>query len=212
MKTSLPILVAATLVAGAFSALSRTQAVNERAPVAVARPLPGGVQRIVSATPFLLERGWTHEWRAEKPRYDAGWLLVLEVDPGFVQPTQLEEPVLYAGSETVERMNHGARSGRVVAILPSTRTRAGGVALDLATTPIWFGGAFLPERVDAARIERERARADALGVRPLAMPAIGAPLSLGSRDDLDPLAGELILQHDSFEADTGLGLLAPRLK
>lgn len=212
MKKLVTLFVLAALALAVYSTLSRTRAVNERTPVAIGAPRPGGVQAILSATPFVLERGYTHVWRADAPRHDAGWLLVLEVDPAFVQPTQREEPVLYAGHETVERMNHGARSGRVVAILPSVRARDGRPALDLATTPLWFGEAFLPERVDAARIERELARARALGVTPLEVPKVGDLLQLESRDDLDPLAGELILAHDPYEQDTGFGLLAPRVK
>jgi hypothetical protein len=209
----LVILLAAALVAiAAYSSLSKSRAVAGRQPVAITAPRAGGVQRIVSATPFTLARAWTHAWRAERPSYDAGWLLVLEVDPQFVQPTQLEEPVLYAGSETVERVNHGAQSGRVVAIVPSKRNAAGQVALDLAATPIWFGSRELPERVDAARVAAELERARALGVAPLPLPQLGEPLTLLSRDDLDPLCGELILHNAPEDQDTGLGLLAPRVK
>lgn len=212
MKKLIALLVAAAVALSAYSALSKTRAVSQRQPIVIAEPRVGGVQAIVSATPFTVVRGWTHAWRAEQPSYDAGWIVVLEVDPKLVKPTQMEEPVLYAGTETVERVNHGFESGKVIAIVPSKRTRDGLVALDLATTPLWFGSPALPERVDAARVASEAAKAHALGVTPLALPAPGALLQLESRDDLDPLCGELVLQHSPAEQDLGLGLLAQRVK
>jgi hypothetical protein len=212
MKNIIVVCVVATLALALYSTLSPSRAVGERVPIQIARPKIGGVQAIVSATPFTLTRGWTHAWRAEKQVYDAGWLVVLEVDPKLVQPTQLEEPVLYAGNETVERINHGDQSGRVIAIVPSKRSHDGGVALDLSVTPIWFGAPELPERVDAARIESEIAKARRLGVVPLGCPAVGETMQLESRDDLGPLCGELVLQHSPEEQHVGLGLLAPRVK
>jgi hypothetical protein len=212
MKKLVILLVAAVVALVAYSSLSKTRAVAQRQPVVIQKPKAGGVQSIVSATPFTVERAWTHNWRAERPTYDAGWLLVLEVDPQLVQPTQMEEPVLYAGNETVERINHGFASGKVVAIVPSKRTPTGVVALDLAATPLWFGAPALPERVDAAYIAGELEKARALGVTPLALPAIGDLMALASRDELDPLCGELVLHNAPEEQDLGLGLLAPRVK
>lgn len=212
MKKILLLLVALGLAVGTWSAFSRSRAGGERTPVVVERPRPGGVQAILSATPFVLEKAWTHAWRAEKPSFDAGWLVALAVDPALVKPTQLAEPVLYAGTETVERVNHGFESGRVVAIVPSPRTASGGVALDLALTPLWFGEPDLPERVDAPRIARELALARAIGVTPLSVPPPGALLELESRDDLQALTGALVLEHSPAEEDTGRGLLVPPLK
>ncbi len=198
---------------GVYSAVSLTRAGGVRVPVSVtgASASVGGVQRIVSAQPFLLERGWRHAWRAEQPWFDAGWLVVLEVDPGLVVPRQVAEPVLFAGGETVERVNFGSGSGRVVAIVPSVRGGDGGVALDLAVTRMWFGDAELPERVGAARVNEELARAVAKGVRPMAVPVVGDVLRLASRDELDERAAVLVLEHAPDEADLGLGMLAPRV-
>ncbi|MDZ4771685.1 MAG: hypothetical protein SGI72_00985 [Planctomycetota bacterium] len=212
MKKIIVLCAVTGLALALYSTLSPTVAVENRRPVVVANPKVGGVHAIVVATPFTLQKAWTHEWRAEKPTFDAGWLVVLEVDTGLVQPTQMEEPVLYAGTETVERINHGEQSGRVIAIVPSKRNRDGTLALDLASTPIWFGARELPERIDAVRVAAEVAKAEQLGVTPLRLPNIGAVLHLASRDDLDPLCGELVLQHSPQEQDTGMGLLAPRVK
>jgi len=196
---------------GVLSARSLTRADGERVPIRPLRPAPGGVERIVAVQPFLLERAWRHTWRAEQPAFDAGWLVVLEVDPALVVPRQIQEPVLYAGEQTVERVNFGHGSGRVVAIVPSLRTADGGVALDLASTLLWFGTPMLPERVDALRASEELARAVKLGVEPLAVPAAGGTLRLPSRDELDEHAALLVLEHAPDEADLGLGLLVPRV-
>lgn len=197
----------------AFWIVTPSRAKDRRAANATTeRAAPGGVNRIVSATPFVLERPWVHVWRSEAPSFRAGWLLVLDVDPRLVEPKQLEEPVLYAGGQTVERVNHGFESGRVVAILPSELDARGDVALDLASVLFYFGAPALPERVDAGRAERELAHARELGVAPLAVPAIGDVLRLSSRDELDPAAGLLVLEHSPAEQDLGVGLLAPRVR
>lgn len=212
MKQHLSIAFASLLVIASYSAFTPLAASNQRRVAAPAVPAIGGVHEIVSAQPFLLDRGWRHVWRLEAPEFDAGWLLVLDVEPTLVEPRQMAEPVLFAGHETVERINHGFQSGRVVAILPSRRNALGGVGLDLATTPIFFGQPDLPERVDATRIERELVEARARGVRPLEVPTPLELLHLPSRDELDQRAGLLVLEHAAGESDTGTGLLAPRPK
>jgi hypothetical protein len=194
-----------------WSAVSRTDAGGERVPIAPNEPPPGGVHAVVSAQPFLLERSWRHAWRVEQPLFDAGWLVVLSVDPALVVPRQTEEPVLFAGAQTVERVNFGTRSGRVVAIVPAARSEKGGVALDVSATPFYFGSAMLPERVDAARAEAELADALARGVRPLPVPDVLPLLHLASRDELHEHAALLVLEHAPDEADLGLGMLAPRV-
>jgi hypothetical protein len=205
--------VVVLVMVGVYSAVSVTRAGGARVMVKPADPAKGGVRGIVSAQPFLLERGWRHVWRLEQPEFDAGWLVVLEVDPEFAVARQVAEPVMYAGEQTVERVSFGIGSGRVVAIVPSARDASGSVALDLSVTPIWFGEAELPERVDAARVDQERARAAAKGVKPLVVPAVvvGEVLRLRSRDELDERAAVLVLENSPEEGDLGLGMLAPRV-
>jgi hypothetical protein len=212
MKRVVWMSVAVVALVGAYSAVSVTRAGGPRVAVVPAKPAVGGVERIVSAQPFLLERGWRHTWRAEQPLFDAGWIVVLEVDPALVVPRQVAEPVLYAGGETVERVNFGHGSGRVVAIIPSARDAQGGVAVDLSVTPLWFGAAELPERVDGVRVAEEMARAVAKGVRPLVAPVVvGEALRLRSRDELDERAAVMVLENAPDEGDLGLGMLAPRV-
>ena len=87
-----------------------------------------------------------------------GMLVVLEVDPAYVDPRDaVLGPMLYAGDVTVIRLNYGNRSGRVIGIIPGD--------VDLATAPIWFGAPELPERVTQAVVRSERARAEKAGIR-----------------------------------------------
>lgn len=208
-------LLAATTALVGFVVTSDLRATHapvseSRARAATAEPAVGGVRRILSATPFTTEVSWTHVWRREAPEFRGGWLLVLEVDSALVEPRQIAEPVLYAGGETVERVNHGYESGRVVAVLPSALDASGKPVVDLATTPFFFGAAELPERVDTNVARRELAAALARGVRPLVPPARGALRQLHTRDELDPDAGLLVLEHSPAETDLALGLLTPR--
>jgi hypothetical protein len=211
MKKTLWIPISIVAGVAIVSALSLTRAGGERVPVPPVSAASGGVHAIVAAQPFVLDRAWRHTWRKEQPQFDAGWLVVLSVDPTLVVPRQVEEPVLYAGAQTVERINVGEQSGHVVAIIPSKRDERGHVALDLATTPLWFGSNELPERVTALMAQTELQHALAKGVHPLPMPSVGETLHLQSRDELDQRAALLVLEHAPDEFDLGNGLLAPRV-
>src|SRR5262245_19930691 len=95
------------------------------------------VRGLVLARPFTLAETYVDSWRLEQPSVRSGWLLVLEVDPRYVEPHQAAMPVLLVGDETAECVNFGFDSGKVIAIVPS---------LDLAASPVWFGAPELPER------------------------------------------------------------------
>jgi len=182
-------------------------------------PPHAAVRELVSAVPFRVEEPFTHAWRRERPAVRAGYLLVLAVDPEFVRPRDTPEPVLYAGGQTVERVNHGFESARVVAILPSETDARGDPALDLAETPFWFGAPDLPERIDAAAIRAESERAPASAVRRFSAEEVraalkrgGSELVLARREDLEALAGALVLEHAPDERDLAEGLLVPPMK
>lgn len=208
-KVWVPIALGIAVAAVSFVTLTRAGARAVPTPPAVASP--GGVYSIVAAQPFVLDRPWRHTWRKEQPQFDAGWLVVLSVDPALVVPRQVEEPVLYAGAQTVERVNVGEESGHVVAIVPSARDAQGNVALDLASTPFYFGPNELPERVTALMAQTQLEHALAKGVHPLAVPRVGEALHLPSRDELDQRAALLILEHAPDEYDRANGMLAPRV-
>ena len=126
--------------------------------------LPSGTVEILDARPFAVDEPFVHEWRAEKPLVSAGYLLALQVDPELARPRQTYEAVLYVGEQTAERCNAPEDGGVLIVLVPAPLDPTGGVALDLATAPIWFGSLELPERVDAARIARELAAARRAGI------------------------------------------------
>jgi len=121
---------------------------------------PSAVIDLVFARPFTLTKGYKYNWSKVRPIVRSGTLVVLKVDPNLVVPRNSAEPVLYAGNQTVQRLNHGHKSGHVIAIIPGK--------IDLTQAPIWFGRPGLPERVTAQMIKSERALADAAKIRPFA--------------------------------------------
>jgi hypothetical protein len=118
---------------------------------------PAPVRNLLFAQPFTLETPFINTFSKEREKVSTGVLIVVEVDPALVIPRNTLEPVLYAGNATVQRLNNGEQSGRVIGIVPGT--------LNLATAPIWFGTPQLPERVTQNTIQHERGLADKAGVR-----------------------------------------------
>ena len=188
-------------------------------------PLPALPNRTVAAwdllyaRPFVLEMGYTHYWRLEQPTVDAGYVLVLAVDPDLAVPRQTYEPVLYAGEQTVERVNTGRHEGYLVAVLPALRGPDGLPELDLESSMIWFGTPELPERVDAARIRTELALAFNEGVRPLPAAWIQAALAEGGpllrapdRPTLDRYLADLVERFAPQEVDLISGMRAPLVR
>ena len=220
MKRIRWISLALGIVALALAVGTRLSASSARRPLPVeAKPGDTAVRDLLYAVPFVLDEPYTHFWRTEQPMMSAGYLVVLAVDPEYVVARQTAEPVLYAGDQTVERINHGEESGRVIAIVPSERDEHGTLTLDLAATPFFFGAPDLPERVDAAMIAGQRAFAEQHGARAFDRATIeaalargGAPLHIADRTLLDERAALLILEHSPAEFDLAQGLLAPRVK
>ena len=120
---------------------------------------PQPVIDIERIQPFRLEQSFKYEWRRDQPDVQSGLLVVFKVDTNLVTPRNALEPVLYAGNQTVQRLNHGHESGFVIGIIPEQ--------IDLSKEPIWFGTPALPERIDAKMIARERTKAERAGILPL---------------------------------------------
>jgi hypothetical protein len=158
--------LAITLAAGVLIARGLASRQERSLPAAPLGERPTGVIAILDARPFAVDEPFVHEWRAEKPLVDAGYLMALEVDPELARPRQTYEPVLYVGEQTAERCNAPEQGGVLIVLVPAPLDARGRVALDLDTAPIWFGSLELPERVDAARIARELAAARAAGIGP----------------------------------------------
>ena len=129
------------------------------------------VHSILAALPIELTTSFTHDWSAERSQVSSGWLVALEVDPELLVPHQAADPVLYVGDLAVERINRGDVSGRVIVIVPER--------IDLATAPIYFGSAALPESVDARARGLELMRAENAGARPFQAAALAAARERG---------------------------------
>lgn len=133
----------------------------------VVPPTPVAVRDILYARPFTVDTPFINSWSSDRPRVSAGVLVVLEVDPAYVDPRDAAlNPVLYAGNFAVIPLNRPSESGRVIGIIPGT--------IDLATAPIWFGPPEFPERLTPATVQAERARAERAGIRPFPAEKIAA--------------------------------------
>jgi len=165
-------------------------------PLAASDFEPKTILDVVHIQPFQLEESFRFDWRSEKPDVRSGLLVVFKVDPDLVKPRNALEPVLYAGNQTVQRLNHGHESGFVIGIIPEE--------LDLSMVPIWFGTPALPEAVGAEIIGSERARAERFGILPLtSIDTKSRPQDLVVASDLTTLlreqAADLVLQFSPQE-------------
>ena len=202
MQKTITILVLLSVLGAGGMLLATSQRKPVAAGAAVLRSPPSAapVRGILYAQPFALQQPATHWWRAERMSYTAGWILVLDVDGDFVKPTARAEPVLYVGHQTAERVNHGDKCGRVIAVVPSEPGNDGFPALDLASAKVWFGMPALPEQIDAAALEQ--AFAEATGATPFSEAEIaearahgGNPIVFQTREELDAQAARLIAEH-----------------
>ena len=224
MKLKQTILAAATLTtltllgaAGLQGKLSWFD--QENAPLPELPEVALGVKDVLFAQPFALDAEYQHDWRAERPSVSSGYLLVLEVEDAFTVPRNRLESVLYVGAQTAERLNWGTGSGRVVSICPAPLGEDGLPQLDLSSALVWYGSPELPERVDAARIEVERAAAQDAGLQPLGADRVSAALEAGGelvqlpdRTTLERYGAELILEWSPSEHELAQSLLAPLLR
>lgn len=164
---------------------------------------------LLHAQQFHVRQAFQHVWRAEKPFYQDGWLLVLGCDPHQLTLTQAKQPVLYVGEQTADRINVGDESGRVVVLVPGD--------VDLADAPIFFGGVGLPEEVLHEQIVREVALARQAGVAPhtaetIAAVTVAAPIEVEDDYQLRLRAIDLVEQHSPQERDLIRGWRAPLVK
>lgn len=209
---TLAVLLAVALAGGAVIAWQGTRL--EGAPPAP--PVdPGGVRGLLYARPFVLDTGYEHSWRAERPYTTAGWLLVLEADAARVHPRELLEPVLYVEGDVAERVNRGWPSGHLVVIAPAPEGPDGRPA-PLSTLRAWFGPPALPEQIDQEAVTVELARADQAGIQSFpnarfeaARTRGGALLELEDHVALERLAAELVLEYAPEDAALANSILLP---
>jgi hypothetical protein len=170
---------------------------------------PAPVKNILFAQPFTLETPYINTFSKEREKVSNGVLVVLEVDPALVVPRNSLEPVLYAGNVTVQRLNHGERSGRVIGIVPGT--------INLSTAPIWFGTPELPERVTKSTVQYERGLAEKAGVRAFPSTQLSSiQRSVVATRDLATLlrtvAADLIYQYSPQEKELADSWRLPEAK
>jgi hypothetical protein len=163
---------------------------------------PQSVIDIVHIQPFRLEKPFKFDWRRERQDVTSGLLVVFKVDTSLVVPRNELEPVLYAGNQTVLRLNQGNQSGFVIGLIPGQ--------VDLTKEPAWFGSPALPERIDAEMISQQRKLAERAGISAIKStdiqsktksPITAADLTMLLREE----AANLVLQYSPQEkhlADT----------
>ena len=215
-RGSRPLLLAGALVlllAGGGAALRFS--LPDDPPPPLPAQLPAGDVQLVSARPFTLAAPATHSWRAERPTYTAGMLLVLRAPADLLASRQSAEPVLFVGGQTAERVNVGDSSGQLVVIVPAGLDAEGRVDLDLTQAPLFFGAPALPEQVDAAVAQRELAAARRAGIAPPSPAAVAAALQpqVAFDDDweLHLHAADLVERYAPQETDVVSGLRAARV-
>jgi len=169
---------------------------------------PAGVDDVLYARTFEMEKGYNFEWTKDRSMMTTGTLLVLKVNPDLVFARQVAEPVLYVGNKTAERVNIGHKSGHVIAIVPGE--------VDLKTTPIYFGTPELPERVDAEMADSELASAQSKGIKPFAAKKVeaaqangGEKLQVADREELLREIAPLIVKYAADEKPLADAFLVP---
>ncbi|MFN9076315.1 MAG: hypothetical protein ACK5WX_02700 [bacterium] len=172
---------------------------------------PAGVVEVVAAFPFVLDAPYEHDMRKDKRTVTRGHVLVLRCDPAYLLRRQTAEPVLLAGAETVERINIGFDSGVLVALVPESKAKGeDGVerAVDPVASPIYFATPELPERVDAAWIAAEAAKARNAGITAPALAADGrgAEQRFADRDALNRALADLVDRHAPTEGECAAAL------
>ena len=205
---ALAILSIASLAYVGIAALSSSGANQEQLPELPEDPRAVPV-RVVEAQPFRLNEPGTHSYRAEKPTFDSGLLLVLDVaDVGLLTPRQTLEPVLYVGDETAQRINTGAGSGHLVVVVPNATVES------LAESPIFFGTPDMPERVTRAAARQELSTALAAGIRPgpITASAQREEVLLENHYELYLHASTLIETYSPKEQDLVEAMRAPLLQ
>lgn len=172
---------------------------------------PAAVEAVLYARPFTLDEGFKFLWCKEQPNVTTGTLLALEVDKALVVPRAMAMPVLYVGDQSVERVNQGDQSGRLIVVVPGE--------VDLTKVPVWFGTPGWPWRTDAATGKAERALAEQAGIKPFSQDMVkaaraegGEPIKTTDKSALlrDQVA-ELILEYCPDEKHLADGFRLPAL-
>lgn len=169
---------------------------NAQSAEAAVPPTPAAVRGILAVRPFTLATPYQYTWSSTPRMVSSGSLVVIDVDPRYVVPRNGLEPVLFAGTVAVQRLNQGDKSGHVIGIVPGD--------LDLSTAFIWFGTPQLPERLTPAIIASERGLAQKAGIRAFGQARLAAAARpRAAAQDLAALlrttGADLVLQYSPQE-------------
>jgi hypothetical protein len=216
LTKKLPILGAslAALGVAAFATFQQAQGGN---PAGATTPATQTPVRLMFAQPFFLDQAYQYAWLKDGPSVSAGWLIAVATDPAVAAVTDTHDELLFAGATPVERINEGSLSGVVIGIVPSAVQADGTLAVDLATTPLyWAKPEILPEAMTAADAQRTletavKAGAVAQGqsVAQRAQEANGGPVFETTAGMLYRYSADLIERFSPQEADLISGLRAP---
>ncbi len=155
--------------------------------------------KVCSVQPVILDHSYPTDFRSEHSQVTGGWLLVIEADKDILTPRALAEPLLLANGphwvESVEWFNHGYTTGRRVCFVPAPVNEQGKLARDVDGLRLWFGSPRLPESVDAAALEQERALADAASIASTPVKRVDASARLADREALVAAARALVARE-----------------
>ena len=143
LNIKLPVLGAslAALGVAAFATFQQAQGGDP----AGATPVMQTPVRLQFAQPVHLDQAYQYAWLKDGPSVTAGWLIAVSTDPAVAEVQNTHDELLFAGAMPVERLNAGT-SGVVIGFVPSTVKADGTLAVDLATTPLfWAKPEILPE-------------------------------------------------------------------
>ncbi len=179
------------------------------------------VPTIVAIQAVTLEEAYQSDFRSERPLVRGGWLVTIRGDKSILAPRALAEPLVLAGgadwTESVEWFNHGGLSGHRVCFIPAPVNAQGELARTTDGLRVWFGSARLPESVDAAVLQQERAAADNVGISAAHQSQLDAAskgsarqiVRIQDRDALIALAHSLISKWSPDESQEAAAALAP---
>lgn len=190
-----PLIAAAAL---ALAAVTATLAIALRP-----EPAPARAQlEIVERVPFTLEQSAVHDYRAERPSFTSGEIVVVRSHGPDLEQRAVATPVLYCGAETAQQLNR-ATSGVVVCVVPHADDRER--SAELGVGPWYQGAPNLPEQVTLPLAEAELEAALRRGVV-LQTTEAAAPVALVDEAALHLLAADLIEKHVPDESDTVRGI------
>jgi hypothetical protein len=220
MKLNLKLpLVGASLATLGVAAFATFQVASGGASQAVT-PVMQTPVRLLFAQPVHLDQAYDYQWLKDGPSVSAGWLLAVSTDPAVATVTNTHDELLFVGATPLERMNEASQSGVVIGFVPSAVKADGTLALDLATTPIfWAKPEILPEAMTAADAEATLAAATQAGVAAQSKSVVqraqadaAGALYVEGQGTLYRYAADVIERFSPEETDLISGLRAPLVK